>query len=383
LEDKNPYDISVIKESGLSAQSVLQKLKSYAANLGLKGKGNYIEKLYADMPSTLTLREKYKTVLKLISMSSEYLYIDFNKGNGHAARYMSYSLLKQTADESFELDYQNFKSSRLSPLKLAGKIIKNSAFENFLTEFTKGWLQYDVELDSKKFNLKFQSLNDQQETVAYLKYIFEQNRPLKEVFQSDYKILNSKMSPYYELTNSSKGSFSKHSKTKGGVLEQMAFFRSQSDGIDGLPFRRAQWISENILNQRLGNPPNNISSEEFEAGKNLKTFRERTKHHSKHSGCYDCHKVLDPVAFAISHRGALGQLVDSPETEFIQQFSERLQQTEQEQVRAFTKNLLQFITGRNLTVYDHLVIEKFIKDNKTKSYKSAALLEHILIYYFK
>ena len=271
----------------------------------------------------------------------------------------------------------------MSSSKFAGQIVKNPAFEDFLKGFTKGWLKYDVDLDLKKFNAKIRDLEEQKETAAYLKYIFQNNRPLKEVFQSNYKVLDTNLSSYYKLDEKPKSGFAKYDKVKGGLLEQMAFFRSQSDGIDGLPFRRAQWISENVFNERLGNPPNDVSSEEFEAGKDLKTFRERTEFHSNHAGCYNCHKDLDPIAFAVNHRGTLGSLVDSPETQFINEFAERLKKTEKDQVRAFTKNLLQFITGRNLTVYDHLVVEKFVKDHEKTNYRSNDFLAHTLKYYFK
>ena len=55
-------------------------------------------------------------------------------------------------------------------------------------------------------------------------------------------------------------SYRKH--IEGGILKQVAFLKSQSDGIDGLPFRRARWIVENVFNARMSNPPNDVNNDE-------------------------------------------------------------------------------------------------------------------------
>ena len=115
------------------------------------------------------------------------------------------------------------------------------------------------------------------------------------------------MASFYNLDAKKDDGFVKYETPQGGILQQVSFFATQSDGIDGLPFRRAEWISENVFDKHLGNPPVNIDTDEFTAAKELKTFKERTEFHSKHGACASCHKVIDPIAFAVNHRGTLGR----------------------------------------------------------------------------
>ena len=91
LETKNSYDLSFEKDSSLEREKLIQNLLDYAQSIGIGDKRSLVEKLYNELPTSLSSREKYTAILKLLSMSSEYLYIDFEK---EPARFVSYALLK-------------------------------------------------------------------------------------------------------------------------------------------------------------------------------------------------------------------------------------------------------------------------------------------------
>ena len=385
LEDikaKNDYDISLIRDKELNEEILLGKLSKYADSIGSGKSKESINKLYSDLPNELNAREKYATALRLISMSPEYLYINFNGNNLISdSRFISYALLKHKPSEELKELYSEVKSGTKTVSNFAKYLVQQKGFNSFLESFTKNWLKYEVPLDTKKFNPKLQQMKANDETVAHLDYIFKNNRPIKEVFDSEYRVMDQTMASFYRQKAKSSNGFAAYN-LKGGVLNQAAFFRSQSDGIDGLPFRRAEWILENVFDRHLGNPPNNIDTDEFVSAQKLKTFKERTEFHSKKSACTGCHIKIDPIAFGVNHLGTLGWTVEKPEEEFVNALNDKVSQADKEIASAFTKHLISYITGRNLTVFDHLIHKEIMKSTTVNKFKSQDILAEIIRYYF-
>lgn len=385
LEDipsKNDFDISKLKGDQLNDDSLLEKLKAYSNAIGSGKSYESLKKLYSELPKELDIKEKYSTALRLISMSPEYLYINFNGDSLQSdARYISYSLLKHKPSDEFIKKFTELSNGSIQTSEFVNFIVKEKGFNSFLESFTTNWLKYEVPLDSKKFNLKLQNMKVNKETVSYLDHIFKNNRPLKELYVSNYRVLDQSMAAFYGIKAEEKTNTTTY-KINGGVLKQAAFFRSQSDGIDGLPFRRSEWILENVFDTHLGSPPNNIDTDEFAAAKKLKTFRERTEFHSQKSACTGCHKKIDPIAFGVNHLGTLGWETEKPEQQFVSSLGEKVSNAEKQIASAFTKHLISYIIGRDLTVFDHLVYKKILNASSTSGFKAKDILGQIISHYF-
>ena len=381
IPTKNDFDISKLKGDQLNDNILLEKLKQYNKSIGAGKSFDSLKKLYSNLPKELDLKEKYSTALRLISMSPEYLYINFN-GNSllSDARYVSYSLLKHKPSNEFIDKFTKVRNGSMQASEFVDFIVKEKGFTYFLESFTKNWLKYEVPLDNKKFNPKLRNMNVNKETVSYLNYLFTNNRPLKELYESNYRIMDPSLASFYSIKAKDKKVSSY--KAKGGILKQVAFFKSQSDGIDGLPFRRAEWILENVFDTHLGSPPNNIDTDEFTATKKLKTFKERTEFHSQKSACAGCHKKIDPIAFGINHLGALGWETEKPEQVFIDSLDDKISKSEKQIASAFSKHLISYIVGRDLTVFDHLTQQKILKNSSKSGYKSKDILREIIQHYF-
>ena len=150
-----------------------------------------------------------------------------------------------------------------------------------------------------------------------------------------------------------------------------------------MPFKRAKWISENIFNQKIPPPPNNISSDEFVSSKKLKTFKERTNAHAKSENCQSCHKILDPIAFAMHNFDTIGQRIKSQDTEAEVKLLQRVSVADKKMASAFTRQLISYIIGRETSVYDSCQIEKIIKRTANNKFLVSDILSEILSIYFK
>ena len=380
---RTPYDIAYLPDEKFSKSVALGKLQHYAGELEIPDSTNFTKTLYDDLPPSFTLREGYAETLKLLSMSNGYLYLQPDLNAAEAARHASYSLLKSKPTDAFKKNFHAFRAGSLSSRDFAQSILNAPEFEWFLDQFVNGWLVEEVDLDIEKYNRRVRALDLNRETRDYLNHLFTENRPIKEVFKSDYHVTNPGLAPYYGIEATGSGESQVYTNVSGGVLKQMAFLKSQSDGIDGLPFRRAKWILENVFGERMSNPPNDVNNEQFVAATELKTFKERTEFHSQQKGCYECHNAIDPLAFAFQHFDTLGELIAEEETEYTQALQARLDNSESQQVRAFATQLIQYVIGRRTTIYDAKVIEKFLSSHSEGGYQTKALLAHILDYYFK
>ena len=380
---KGAYDVSRWPAAQRTAANLQARAADYANELVGRGRIPAAQ-IFATMPEGMTPTERFCETIKLTSMSPEYLYIEPSANDAAMARYVAYALLKGRPTPQFVDAFQRFRKGSATSAQLAKHIVTDPRFERFMTEFTGGWLVEDPLLDEKEFNHREKRTNYQQETIQYLLHIFRENRPIPEVFLSDYKVLNAEMAAHYRL-NAADGNgniYRDYPGTKGGVLKQVAFFKSQSDGIDGLPFRRGAWILENVFDQRMGNPPDNLPVTDEDADTKLLTFRAQTQFHSRNTGCYECHMAIDPVAFAFQHLDVLGKKIAEPEDDQVQEFFKRMKSTEKNQVRAFATQLIQYITGRETTIFDHGVIDDFLKSGSRNGYRSQSLMAHVLTRYF-
>ena len=383
LEEHQPRNKYVANE--LSEKFIKEKYTQLTEELSLSKESQISNK----KASQSNILKKYYSLLKLVIMSPENLYLDPKASRAEMIRFASYSLLKRHPSKDFKEGFLQFLNKQRPAAGIATKVIEAADFRSFLNEFSAQWLKQDVELAPVKHKaLLKRHAEFKEETVEYLSYLFANNRPIKELFDSDYKVVNQSLASHYgskKLDDLKVNAYSKLplSGKRGGILNQAAFFISQSDGVDPLPFRRAQWILENVFDQHIPEPPNDVDSVVFMNAKETNSFEERIELHAQVKSCNSCHRLLDPIALAINHLDIIGvQSLDIAKNEEAWQ---KLQAKMDERVmaKAFAKNLLSYIIGRETNVYDLKSVEVILDDAKHSSYGLKDILVGIIDRYLK
>jgi hypothetical protein len=343
--------------------------------------------VYNHLDKSLTPEQKYVETLKWITMSQDQLYIRFDRDAPTArARFVSYALLKKHPDASFKADYTQFQAGQMTAQDFAHKIIRRPGFKNFLTIFAKYWLENRTQLDEKKFSEVDLKLPFEKETIDYLSNLFDKNRPVAELFTSDYRVLTAAMSSFYGLNEKAVERYhSKIVKTpgKGGLLHQANFYVAQSDGVDPRPFRRAKWILENAFGHELREPPGDINAELFIADAETLTFEQRTVAHREVKSCRSCHEALDPIAFAVNDYDTIGRMTGTANDEEKQSLIAKLGTAHETMARSFTRNLIAFTIGRDINIYDMKTIDAIIAKTGPNGYRTGDILAELLTRYFK
>ena len=370
-----------------TAASFDRKLRRLISELSLEAHTADLLSVRDQLDQTLTPAERCLQTLKWIAMSQQQLYIRYDKSDpAAAARYLSYALLKKHPDETFKTNHANFHSGKLSASDWVKQIIEDPGFGDFLRLFARHWLENRTELDEAKFSVVDLSLPFEEETVSYLKHLFVENRPVAELFSSDYRILTAPMADFYHLKT---GGLDRRRPAivetpgAGGLLQQANFFVARSDGVDPRPFSRARWIVENAFGNRLSEPPGDVNADQFVADQKVRTFEERVKIHAQSKACIGCHKVLDPVAFAVHDRDTLGRLTGAPYTEAKQQLGTRLQTADKTMAHSFTRNLVAYVIGRDTNIYDMKAVDEILAKTAPTEFRVRDALAGVLYYYFK
>jgi hypothetical protein len=251
------------------------------------------------------------------------------------------------------------------------RMIQDPQFQQFASEFASQWLSLDkfevVEIDRKRYPKLTRDTKKQlrAEPVQFVKYLIQQNLPLRNLVQSDFIVANEVVASYYDLADRTENGFEflaiRHEqKNLGGVLTQAGILAGLSDGRESNPVKRGAWLARKIIAEPPDDPPPNVPALPEEDSK--LTLRQKLERHRNQEGCAKCHRGIDPwgIPFEQFDAGGLfkqGDAVDArstlpDETEIadLNALKTYLAEDRIDQVAfSFLKHLAAYAAGRSLT----------------------------------
>jgi hypothetical protein len=149
------------------------------------------------------------------------------------------------------------------------------------------------------------------ETELFIEHVMREERPLLELLTADYTFINERLAEHYEIPDVYGNHFRKVSlpdDSRGGLLGQGSILTVTSYANRTAPTIRGKWILQNILGAPPPPPPANVPGlkEKNNEGVIL-TMRERMEQHRANPVCASCHKVMDPLGFALENYDAIGK----------------------------------------------------------------------------
>jgi mono/diheme cytochrome c family protein len=251
-----------------------------------------------------------------------------------------------------------------------GRMIADPRFSRFVNEFTYQWLNLEkfqvVEVDRKKFPKLTINARSQlkQEPAEFVKYLVQQNLPVRNLIQSDFVVANEAVASYYELGEKTESGFAftaiPHGRSDlGGLLTQAAVLAGLSDGRESNPVKRGAWLARKIIAEPPADPPPNVPPLKEET-KDL-TLRQRLEQHRSLPACAQCHAKIDPWGVPFEEFDAGGRLKtqavdakstlpDKTEVAGVNNLRRYLAEDRIDQVAfSFLKHLMTYGIGRSLT----------------------------------
>ncbi len=149
------------------------------------------------------------------------------------------------------------------------------------------------------------------ETEMFFGSVVIEDRNVLDLLNADYTFVNERLAQHYGIPNVYGPRFRRVTlpdDTRRGLLGQGSVLTVTSYATRTSPVLRGKWILTNVLGAPPPAPPPNVPAlkENNEGGKVL-SVRERLEEHRKSPACASCHKIMDPLGFALENFDATGE----------------------------------------------------------------------------
>jgi hypothetical protein len=232
-----------------------------------------------------------------------------------------------------------------------------------------------------------------QETKLFFGSIMREDRNILDLLTADYTFVNERLARHYGIPNVYGSQFRRVTvtdETRRGLLGQASILTVTSYPNRTSPVQRGKWILTNLLGTPPQPPPPNVPQlkENAEGSKPL-SLRERMEAHRTNPVCAGCHRIMDPIGFALENFDAVGRWRTEDDgakidpsgtlfngTQVSGPVALRQMLTNRPEVFAgvMTERLLTYALGRGLEYYDMPVVRKIVRDAAGQNFRFSALV---------
>jgi cytochrome c551/c552 len=235
------------------------------------------------------------------------------------------------------------------------------------------------------------------ETELFFESIVREDRGVMDLLTANYTFVNERLAKHYGIPNVYGSQFRRVTLTndaRRGLLGQGSILSVTSYPTRTSPVLRGKWIMENLMGTPPPAPPPNVPplKDQAQGGKIL-SVRQLLEEHRKNAPCSTCHKVMDPLGFALeSFNGvgeyrtkdasgaidASGQLADGTKIDGVVGLREALLKHPEYFVGTLTEKMLTYALGRPLEYYDMPVVRGIVQGAARSDYRFSALITGIV-----
>ncbi|MGK3990802.1 DUF1592 domain-containing protein [Sorangium sp. So ce136] len=146
-----------------------------------------------------------------------------------------------------------------------------------------------------------------QETNLFFKALIDERQPLTTLLRSDFTFVNDRLARHYGLPPVGDGfqRVSLRGSPRIGILSHASVLAVTSHPNRTSVVKRAEWVLERLLCDPPPPPPAMIPPIKEELPPGL-TLRQTLEAHRANPACAGCHKIMDPIGFALENFDATG-----------------------------------------------------------------------------
>jgi hypothetical protein len=147
------------------------------------------------------------------------------------------------------------------------------------------------------------------ESELFFDSIIREDRNIVDLLTADYTFVNERLARHYGIPNVYGSRFRRITLPpdldyRRGLLGKGGFLAvTWTQNFRSSPVKRGVWVLENILGTPPPEPPPNVPALEDTKGESGKvlTLREQMTLHRASPTCAGCHKIMDPIGFALEN----------------------------------------------------------------------------------
>jgi len=282
------------------------------------------------------------------------------------------------------------------------RMIADPRADSFVRNFTGQWLHTrnlrTVMPNHDEFPDFDDTLRDafQRETELFFEAIFRGDRSVLELLTADYTFVNERLAKHYGIPYVYGSQFRRVTVTndaRRGLLGKGGLLMVTSRADRTAPVLRGKWILENVLGTPPPPPVPNVPPLEGSDAEAPRTLRQRMERHRASPSCASCHKVMDPLGFALENFDATGawrtreagvpldasgQLADGTSVDGVVALRKALVARSDVFVRTLTEKLMTYALGRGLQTYDMPVVREITRKAARQEYRFSGIIMGIV-----
>lgn len=410
------------------ARQIITKLATQAYRRpATKADTDLLMDFYAKGRASGTFESGVEMALRRILVDPEFLFrisrdpvkatnVSYTLGDLELASRLSFFLWSAGPDaELLNLAQKGQLKKQAVLEKQVKRMLADPRSDALVSNFAGQWLYLrnlaSLQPDADRFPDFDDSLRQsmRQESEMFFASIMREDRSVLTFLDADYTYLNERLARNYDMKGVYGPEFRKVKLTdpnRGGLLGQAAILAATSEPTRTSPVRRGKWVLENILGAPPPPAPPNIPTlKEPESGSTaLLSMRAQMEEHRKNPGCASCHRVMDPIGFALDNYDVLGRWrgdtawiltpddgkwrLNSADSKIDASgvlpngvaftgpagLKKALLKDPDAFVETLTDKLMIYAVGRGMEDYDKPAIRQIVRDAKAKDYHFSTII---------
>ena len=238
------------------------------------------------------------------------------------------------------------------------------------------------------------------EMELFLDNQIREDRSVLELMTSDQTFVNERLAAHYGIPNVYGNHFRQIAlgddlAPRRGLLGKGSLLTVTSYAHRTSPVVRGKWLLENILGTPPPPPPPDVPAlaENDDSGEPPKSVRERLEVHRANPVCASCHRVMDPLGFALENFDAIGrwrttseagdaidaagELADGTPVDGPESLTAALLRRPESFVTTITEKLLTYGLGRGVEYFDAPAVRRIVRGAADDDYRWSALIAGI------
>jgi hypothetical protein len=288
------------------------------------------------------------------------------------------------------------------------RLLASPRSEAFVNGFLDAWLNLrslgDMAPDRGDFS-RYYAYNLQpamkRETQIFTRDLIERNDSVVRFIDANYTFANRPLAQLYGMGDAVEPATGHEfhritfaSPQRGGLLGQGSVLTVSANGVETSPVIRGVWVLENILGTPPAPPPDNVPPIDPDV-RGAKSMREILAKHRDNPACYECHRKIDPLGFALENFDPIGawrskyekggpidssgELPGGQKFDDIAGLKKVLVARKDQFARMLTERLFTYACGRRIEALDRPALDHVLAATKKDEYRFRDLLEQIVL----
>ncbi len=269
--------------------------------------------------------------------------------------------------------------------------------------FAGQWLQLRNLKRSFPDSREFPNFDEQlrqafrRETELFFASIVQEDRSVIDLLTANYTFVNERLAVHYGIPHVFGDQFRRVEITdeaRKGLLGQGSILTVTSHVDRTSPVVRGKWILDTLMGAPPPPPPPNVPA--LKANGDLPkpmTMRERMEAHRANPVCASCHKVMDPLGFALENFDGVGAwrdrdgrepietsgvFIDGSKIDGAVSLRQAILRHPNNFATAFTEKLLIYALGRGLDYRDMPTVRSIVADSERTNYRFSTIVMDII-----